>query len=138
MKSISCILFSIVLLLSCTATRPVTPGQNAHVLKPEKNKDGEWELVVMDDRFDYFMAAVAKSENFYEESYLKSRNRLLVSEWNGLYYSGRYRGIIDSAIDYDPLENYGKAFEYKLYQVFAYIQWRYNLRLAGLSAGEVR
>jgi len=61
-----------------------------------------------------------------------------VNEWNSYYYSGRYRNIIESSIDYDPNEKYGLKFEYKLYQVFAYVQWKYGLKLQGLSMTEVR
>ncbi|MGS0748048.1 DUF6146 family protein [Halpernia sp. GG3] len=46
--------------------------------------------------------------------------------------------MIESSIDYDPNENYGLKFEYKLYQVFAYVQWKYHLKLNGLSQTEVR
>ena len=76
--------------------------------------------------------------SMYTESYLKTRNQFLVSEWNSYYYSGRYRNVIESAIDYDPNENYGLKFEYKLYQVFAYVHWKYGLRMQGLSATDRR
>lgn len=63
------------------------------------------------------MSAVAKPISQYSESYLKTKNTILVNEWNSYYFSGRYRNIIESSIDYDPKENYGIKFEYKLYQV---------------------
>lgn len=107
-------------------------------MKPEKNDDGEWDLEVIDTQYDYFLNAIAKPMSFYSEEYLKSRNTFLVNEWNSYYYSGRYRNIIESSIDYDPNEKYGLKFEYKLYQVFAYVQWKYGLKLQGLSMTEVR
>ncbi|WP_419870980.1 DUF6146 family protein [Chryseobacterium sp. CT-SW4] len=70
----------------------------------------------------------------YSESYLKNRNAILVSEWNSYYFSGKYRNIIESSISYDTRENYGLKFEYKLYQVFAYVSWKYGLTLNGLSS----
>lgn len=103
------------------------------VMKPEKNDDGEWELTVIDTQFDYFLNAIAKPISQYSESYLKNRNTFLVTEWNSYYTSGRYRNIIESMIDYDPKEKYGIKFEYKLYQVFAYVQWQYGLRMSGLG-----
>lgn len=76
--------------------------------------------------------------DFYTESYLKNRNAFLVSEWNSDYFSGKYRNVIESSIDYNPQENYGLKFEYKLYQVFAFVQWKYGLKLNGLSQTELR
>lgn len=105
-------------------------------MKPEKNDDGEWELTVIDTQFDYFLNAIAQPINQYSESSLKSRNRILVTEWNSYYTSGRYRNVIESSIDYDPTENYGIKFEYKLYQVFAYVNWKYDLRMNGLSGSD--
>lgn len=122
--------------LSCAPQKPTADNQT--VMKPEKNDDGEWDIEVFDTQYDYFLNAIAKPMNMYSESYLKNRNQFLVSEWNSYYYSGRYRNIIESAIDYDPNENYGLKFEYKLYQAFAYVQWKYGLRMQGLSATDVR
>lgn len=106
-------------------------------MKPSKNEDGEWDLTVIDTQFDYFLNAVAKPISQYSESYLKTKNTLLVSEWNSYYSSGKYRNVIESSIDYDPKENYGLKFEYKLYQVFAYVNWKYGLRMNGLSGSDV-
>ena len=135
------VLFSLmIILINCTPQNSVTKNQDKEntAMKPEKNDDGEWDLQVIDTQYDYFLNAIAKPMSFYTEEYLKSRNALLVSEWNALYYSGRYRNVIESSIDYDTREKYGLKFEYKLYQVFAYVQWKYGLKLNGLSMTEVR
>lgn len=107
-------------------------------ISPSKNDDGEWDLQVIDTQYDYFLNAIAKPMNMYSESYLKNKNTFLVNEWNSYYYSGKYRNVIESSIDYDPQENYGLKFEYKLYQVFAYVQWKYGLRMSGLSGADLR
>ncbi len=119
--------------IACTPQRSIIDPKSEKVMKPEKNDDGEWDLTVIDSQYDYFMSAIAKPMSFYTESYLKSKNTFLVSEWNSYYYSGRYRNIIESSIDYDSRENYGLKFEYKLYQVFAYVSWKYGLKMNGLS-----
>ena len=137
MKKLALFLVLLMNIAACTSRTP-EPRREMSAIKPEKNDDGEWDLVVIDDRFDYFMSAIAKPVSQYSESYLKTKNAMLVSEWNGHYYSGRHRDAIESSIDYNPQENYGLNFEYKLYQVFAYVQWRYGLKLNGLSGAEVR
>ena len=139
MKKLILIIATIFLIISCSSPQNIAKdASNQTAMKPEKNDDGEWDLDVIDTQYDYFLNAIAKPMSFYSEEYLKSRNTFLVNEWNSYYYSGRYRNIIESSIDYDPNEKYGLKFEYKLYQVFAYVQWKYGLKLQGLSMTEVR
>lgn len=124
-------------IVSCTPQNKIADGEKTEI-KPEKNEEGEWDIDVLDTQYNYFLSAIAKPMSMYSESSLKARNTTLVNEWNSYYMSGRYRNIIESSIDYDPRENYGLKFEYKLYQVFAYVQWKYRLRLNGLSGADVR
>ena len=136
MKNLILIIILSIIPLSFNAQSSPKNEKEESAMKPEKNDDGEWELTVIDTQFDYFLNAIAKPINQYSESTLKSRNRMLVTEWNSYYTSGRYRKVIESSIDYDPRENYGIKFEYKLYQVFAYVNWKYKLRMNGLSASD--
>ena len=121
---------------SCTPQNPVAGGNEKTEIAPEKNEDGEWDLEVLDTNFNYFLNAVAKPIDMYSEIFLRSKNIQLVSEWNSYYYSGKYRNIIESSISYDPQENYGKNFDYKLYQVFVFVRWKYGLRMKGLGVTE--
>jgi len=132
-------LFAIALFaISCTPqTSNAKDSTIKSEIKPEKNEDGEWDLEVLDTDFNYFMNTIARPMSMYSESYLKNRNIFLVNEWNSYYMSGRYRNIIESSIDYSPNENYGLKFEYKLYQVFVYVQWKYKLRMQGLSGADM-
>lgn len=136
MRNLLIILILIILPPNLLAQNSPHKEKEESVMKPEKNDDGEWDLIVIDTQFDYFMNAVAKPISQYSESYLKNRNMILVTEWNSYFTSGRYRNIIESSIDYDPRENYGIKFEYKLYQVFAYVNWKYKLRMNGLGASD--
>lgn len=137
MRNLILIIIFALIPLSCTAQSDSKKDKQESAMKPEKNEEGEWDLTVIDTQFDYFMNAVARPISQYSETYLKSRNTMLVTEWNSYYTSGRYRNIIESMIDYDPKEKYGIKFEYKLYQVFAYVSWKYKLRMNGLSATDV-
>lgn len=124
---------------ACTSLNTTEQEKKESVaLKPEKDEDGEWDLEVIDTQYNYFLNAIAQPMSYYTESTLKARNRILVNEWNAHFVSGRYQDIIQSQIEYNPEEKYGLKFEYKLYQVFAYVQWKYKLKLLGLSNTEVR
>ncbi len=121
---------------NCFSQENTKKDKEQNEMKPSKNEDGEWDLTVIDTQFDYFLSAVAKPISQYTESYLKTKNTFLVNEWNSYYNSGRYRNVIESGIDYDPQENYGIRFEYKLYQVFVYVNWKYKLKMNGLSGSD--
>lgn len=138
MKKIFFLLGIFLLTLNCAPQQTGPKDGKTVALKPEKNDDGEWDLEVLDPQWNYFLNAVAKPMGMYTESYLKTKNNFLVSEWNSYYYARKFPNIIENPIDYDSQENYGLKFEYKLYQVFAFVQWRYGLKMNNLSMGEVR
>lgn len=137
MKNLILIVCMFCLPFSCLSQDKPKSDKEKSEIKPAKNDDGEWDITVLDTQYDYFLNAIAKPMNQYTESYLKSRNIILVSEWNSYYNTGKYRNVIESSISYDPKENYGLKFEYKLYQVFAYVNWKYGLRMNGLSGSDV-
>lgn len=136
MKNLITLLLLIIIPTNLFAQNTPKKEKEDAVMKPEKNNEGEWDLTVIDTQFEYFMNAVARPISQYSESYLKSRNTMLVTEWNSYFTSGRYRNIIESLIDYDPREKYGIKFEYKLYQVFVYVNWQYKLKMNGLGASD--
>jgi len=136
MKNFIVLLFIFFIPYSCYSQDKPKNDKEQSEMKPSKNEDGEWDLTVIDTQFDYFLNAVARPISQYSESYLKTKNTFLVNEWNGYYNSGKYRNIIESGIDYDPRENYGIKFEYKLYQVFAYVKWKYGLKMYGLTGSD--
>ncbi len=123
--------------LSCSSQNKIADhSKEDHPLQAQINEDGEYDLEVLDSQYTYFITAIAKPMNMYSEGNLKTKNQFLVSEWNSYYFSGRYRNIIESSIDYDPNINYGLKYEYKLYQVFAFVKWKYGLKLHALSGSE--
>ncbi|WP_267405693.1 MULTISPECIES: DUF6146 family protein [unclassified Chryseobacterium] len=136
MKNLLLIIFIALIPFSCVAQNKSKSDKEKSEIKPSKNEDGEWDITVIDTQFDYFLNAIAKPMNQYSESYLKTKNTMLVTEWNSYYFSGKYRNVIESSIDYDPKENYGIKFEYKLYQVFAYVNWKYGLKMNGLTGSD--
>ena len=138
LKDFVSFLMILFLAFHCSPQNKTANNKENTAIKPEKNADGEWDIEVLDSQYDYFLNAIAKPMSMYSESYLKNKNSFLVNEWNSYYYSGKYRNVIESSIDYDPQENYGLKFEYKLYQVFAYVQWKYGLRMSGLSGADIR
>ena len=136
MKKFLFILSFLLILASCSTQNKANNSTKNDAIQAQKNDDGEYDLEVFDSQFTYFLNAIARPMSMYSEGSLKNRNQFLVSEWNSYYVSGRYRNIIESSIDYDPNINYGLKFEFKLYQVFAFVKWKYGLKLNGLSSTE--
>jgi len=131
------LLIGLMILVSCN-TPKTAADKSTTSIQAQKDDDGEYDLEVLDSQYQYFLNAIARPMNMFSEASLKTRNRMLVSEWNSYYYSGRYRNVIESSIDYDPNIDYGLKYEYKLYQVFAFVRWKYGLRLNGLSGADMR
>ena len=138
MKKLTAILGIFILMMNCAPKAAPSANEEKPGIQAQKNDEGEYDLEVFDTQYDYFLNAIARPMSMYSETYLKNKNAFLVSEWNSYYFSGRYRNIIESSIDYDPTINYGFKYEYKLYQVFAYVRWKYGLKLNGLSQLDVR
>lgn len=87
-----------------------------------------YEATVFDAGFESFVAT-QKSENFYSEETLKTKNIFLVNEWNSrcsqpLAYNPE---IYEAKIDYDSTINYGKHIEYTLYMFFKFMEAKHEI-----------
>ena len=87
----------------------------------------EYEILIFDTDFDRWLTMQAENENFYSDDYLRNRNAQYVDAWNRLYTMGDRR--VQSYIDYDRTENYGKTLDFKLFTYFKYFQERYRINL---------
>lgn len=123
-----------VFIWSCvTNKKPQAEDQKPSIATQKKTDSAdEWEITVFDAEYETFVASRAQPRSMFTESSLKSRNTILVTEWNSRFYSGTNRNFYEVAIDYDPKENYGFEFEYRMYQFFAYCNWKYGIRFNGL------
>lgn len=127
------ILFLCIILLgvlsSCATQIPKTNEENELVF--EENDDGEYEIIVLDSQYEYFLNAIAKPKNFHSESYYKNRNIFYVTEWNARHNQAfQYNpNLYEVSIDYRPNIEYGYEFEYRLYNFFKFIEWKYNIDL---------
>lgn len=116
---------------SCETQKAVTSTDKE--LKFDKNDEGEYDIIVFDSQYDYFLEAVAFPESYYSESYYHNKNVFYVNEWNYRHNLPlRYNpNIYEVSIDYSPQIKYGKTFEYKLYNFFKFIEWKHKIDLEG-------
>lgn len=87
----------------------------------------EYELIIFDPGFEYWLNSMSFQKTQYSNSYLQSMNNLYVSEWNRRYSMGDNR--IESYIDYSPLNEYDFELNYKLFMYFKFFEERYRVKL---------
>lgn len=96
-----------------------------------ENDELEYEIIIIEPGFNYWVASRAQQRGFYSQDYLENRNRIMVIEWNQrvlqpqLYNPNLY----ELQIDYQQNIDYGYEVNYLLYNYFIYFQITYNQRL---------
>jgi hypothetical protein len=91
------------------------------------SKADEYELIVFDSGFDFWLNSSGHSISQYSNEYLRSMNISYVQEWNRRNIMGDRR--FESYIDYDTFEDYNKDFNYKLFMYFKYFEEKNRLKL---------
>lgn len=96
------------------------------------NDSLEYEIIIIEPGFSYFLASRAKPEGYHSLSYLENKNQFLVSDYNQrVRQPFRYdSGIYTQEINYDPQIDYGYEVNYKLYNYFVFLSERYNQRFS--------
>ncbi|MDC6386177.1 hypothetical protein D2V93_18440 [Flagellimonas taeanensis] len=128
------------LLISCTAQKEVldisseeqavfdSAEEEPVEIKDEKT---EYEIIIIEPGFYTWLQSIARPEGYYSQSFLESRNAIMVINWNQrvLQPSMYNPNLYEMQINYDPNIDYGYEVNYKLYNYFVYFQRKYNQRL---------
>lgn len=140
MKTIASLLFIGILAFSCNSSKQTTSTSNEQLenLKLNdtvsiSNDELEYEILIIEPGFNFWLASRARPEGFYSQSYLETRNRIYVTEWNNRVMQPlRFNpSLYELQIDYLPGIDYGYEVNYKLYNYFIYFQLTYKQQLAG-------
>lgn len=125
------LIFLILPLIYGCSTIGSTSRPSDSTMNFEKNDENEYDIIVLDTQYDFYLRSIAQPENFYSEQYYKTNNGFFVAEWNLRYNQpDRYDpNFYSTYIDYNPQTEYGLHFEYKLYNFFKFIEWKYRIRL---------
>ena len=97
------------------------------------NDELEYEVIIIDPGFNYWLNSQAKPRNFYTQSYLEGRNRIYVTEWNNrVLQPNRYNpNMYEMSINYSPSTNYGYEVNYLLYNYLVYFQIKNKQQFTG-------
>ena len=91
----------------------------------------EYEIIIIDPGFYTWLNSIARPEGYYSQSFLETRNEILVINWNQRVLLPRQYNpnLYEMQINYDPRIDYGYEVNYKLYNYFIYFQRKYRQRL---------
>jgi hypothetical protein len=91
----------------------------------------EYDLIVFDSGFDYWLNSRSFSKNQYSNDYLQTMNNQYSREWNRRYSLGDRR--IESNIDYNVTIKYDFEFNYKLFMYFKYFEETNRMKLLNMG-----
>ncbi len=120
---------------SCSATRNRKLSDSAPGISDTvriANDSLEYEILIIDPGYSYFLHAIAKPEGYYSLSYLENKNQFLVTDYNQrVHQPFRYDPeIYTQTINYEPGIDYGYEVNYKLYNYFAYLAHEHGERFS--------
>ena len=97
------------------------------------NEELEYEVIIIEPGFDFWLQSTAHPRGFYSQSYLENKNHFYILEWNNrVLQPQRYSpNLYEMTINYDPTINYGYEVNYMIYNYMIYFQNKYNQRLYG-------
>ncbi len=96
------------------------------------NDSLQYEIIIIEPGFNLFINSLAKPKGYYSQSYLESKNQILVQEYNSrvknpLNYNSN---LYIQEINYEQFVNYGYDVNYMLYNYFVYLSHEYNQRFS--------
>ena len=121
----------ILIIVVCSCSTVKEGSKPSAKLTQSGNDSTEYELIIIDPRFDTWYALNYSPAKDRFNEYYRSKNLVAVINWNDYYRNGRYGKVIDSYIDYQPSVDYGIEVNRKLYWYFQYIVESYEIHLFG-------
>ena len=136
MKHTIYLLLFTILFVNCGTSKAISEDAQEEI--PEEdivkiaNDDLEYEIVIIEPGFNGWLVSMARPEGYYSQSFMETRNRLFVQEWNRrvLQVNNYDPNLYEMQIDYRPNVDYGYEVNYKLYNYFIYFQLTYKQQLS--------
>jgi hypothetical protein len=137
MKNLIYAALLLLMVIGCNSTRNLdqttTTGTSAVSDTVRIANDSlEYEVIIIDPGFSTWLASRALPRTYYSLSYLESKNRIWVAEYNSrVMQPQRYGNMYTMQIDYLPTIKYGLEVNYLLYNYLVYFQNANRQRLGG-------
>jgi hypothetical protein len=95
-----------------------------------ENDSLEYKIIIIDIGFNVYLNSIARPARFYSQQYLENKNLFYVSEWNRRASNPMlYGGFYENNIDYMSHLDYGLDVNYKLFNYFKFVEYKYKIRL---------
>ncbi|MBI9042622.1 DUF6146 family protein [Lutibacter sp.] len=128
----NCFLLSL-FIISCGSNLKSVANQNSDETESAvriANDSLEYEIIIIDIGFENYLNTIAKPASFYSQNYYEMKNKFYVTQWNirarnPLKYNS---SIYENEIDYDFNTDYGLDVNYKLYNYFKFVEYKYKQR----------
>ena len=136
MKNLFYIMVLGLFIYSCSSTRSRDIQGGEDMVQNDTvriaNDSLEYEIIIIDPGFSYFINAIARPEGYHSLNYLENKNRFLVTDYNQRVQQPQVYNpnIYEMEINYDPNIDYGYEVNYKLYNYFVYLSQKYNQRFS--------
>ena len=116
------------LVLSCGSSQKTTENDLPEGAVRIANEELEYEIIIIDIGYQTYLNTVAQPINFYSLEYLETRNKLYVAEWNNRVRNPQMYNpnIYEMEINYNPNIRYGLDVNYKLFNYFKFVEYRYK------------
>lgn len=129
------VIIAVVIACSSASSKTIPDAGKMEVAKNDTikiaNDSLEYEITIIDSGFNTWLTSLAKPRNYYGLTYLETRNKLYVMEWNRRVLDPyRYSpDLYGMQIDYDAKIRYGYEVNYLLYNYFLFFQKQYRQKL---------
>jgi len=130
MKQLIYLIVTIFIIVGCSSTSKISevdtqlPDGAVRIA----NDELEYEIIIIDPGFETYLLSIAKPANFYSQAYYETKNKLYVIEWNIRVNNplGYNSNIYENKIDYDFNTDYGLDVNYKLFNYFKFVEYKYK------------
>jgi len=135
MRLLVILFLSVISFFSCNSKKTTIKNHAATTTNTAKNdtihianKELDYEILIIEIGFDNWLIT-QPPKGFYGLTFLESKNRRFVTEYNNNVFKDKTRTLYEQEINYNPDINYGLEVNYLLYNYFIYFQQKYQQKL---------
>jgi hypothetical protein len=142
MKNVVFVFFLCYLIYACSGSKSSAISTKNEIASTASdtvriaNDELEYEIIIIEPGFNFWLESRAMPRNFYSQSYLESRNRVWVIEFNNrVMQPQRFNpNLYEMQIDYRNGIDYGYEVNYMLFNYLVFFQQTYKQQLGGFAA----
>jgi uncharacterized membrane protein len=142
MKNVLFIFFLCLLIYACSGSKSTSISAKNEIASTASdtvriaNDELEYEIIIIEPGFNFWLESRAMPRDYYSQSYLESRNRVWVIEYNNrVMQPQRFNpNLYEMQIDYRNGIDYGYEVNYLLFNYLVFFQQTYKQQLGGYAA----